>query len=257
MSRIRQCIKAVSRSWETAFFAFERRMRMRPENFRDGDGSDAGRGMTVRKNWDWSLYLVTDRRWLGAGTLRDAVEGAVSGGAGVVQLREKELSSRAFLETAGELKRLTDRYGIPLIVNDRIDIALAAGADGVHLGPDDLPVGIARKLLGEGRVIGASAATLDEALRLQAEGADYLGVGAVFPTATKQDADQVSLEALGRIKASVRIPVVAIGGITAANAQAVMETGVDGVAVVSAIMAAPDAYDEARRFKALLKEARR
>lgn len=211
----------------------------------------------VRPYLDFTLYLVTDRRWLGERTLPHCVEEAILGGATVIQLREKEISSRDYLELALAIKAVTDRHGIPLIINDRVDIALAAGADGVHLGPDDMPVPIARKLLGGGKIIGSSAATVEEALLYQEQGADYLGVGAVFPTATKSGTESVSFKELGAIKSAVRIPIVAIGGITAGNAPAVMETGVDGVAVVSAVMGRADIRDAARRLSSLLKGAGR
>ena len=210
-----------------------------------------------RKNIDYLLYLVTDRRWLGERRLAGAVEEAIEGGVTVVQLREKEIASRAFLETALAVKEVTDRHGIPLIINDRMDIAYACKADGIHLGVDDLPISVAREILGADKIIGASAATLEEALALEAEGADYLGVGAVFPTGTKTDADHVTLEQLVKIKSSVSIPVVAIGGIDFEKADTVMETGVDGVAVVSAIMAREDIRAAASRLIELLKASRR
>jgi len=209
----------------------------------------------VRQNMDFTLYLVTDRRWLGEKTLWDGVEEAIRGGATLVQLREKEISSKEYLELAQRVKEVTDRHDIPLIINDRIDIALAIDADGVHLGPEDLPVPIARKLLGDGKIIGSSAASVDEALLLQAQGADYLGVGAVFPTATKRGTEKVGLEDLRGIKSAVHIPVVAIGGINAENAKPVMETGVDGVAVVSAIMDQTDIREAARQLLSVLKGA--
>ena len=209
----------------------------------------------IRKNRDFTLYLVTDRRWLGERTLWDSVEEAIRGGVTLVQLREKEISSKEFLELAQRVKEVTDRQGIPLIINDRIDIALAMGADGVHVGPEDLPVPLARKLLGDGKIIGASAASVDEALLFQTQGADYLGVGAVFPTATKRGTEKVGLDDLRRIKSAVHIPVVAIGGINMENATPVIETGVDGVAVVSAIMDQTDIRGAARRLLSLLKGA--
>jgi len=205
---------------------------------------------------DFTLYLVTDRRWLGERTLWDSVEEAIRGGATLVQLREKEISSKEYLELAQRVKEVTDRHDIPLIINDRIDIALAIDADGVHLGPDDLPVPLARKLLGGGKIIGSSAASVDEALLFQAQGADYLGVGAVFPTATKLGTEKVGLEDLRGIKSAVHIPVVAIGGINAENAKPVMETGVDGVAVVSAIMNQTDIREAARQLLSLLKRGK-
>ena len=210
----------------------------------------------VRQNMDFTLYLVTDRRWLGERTLWDGVEEAIRGGATLVQLREKEISSKEYLELAQRVKEVTDRHDIPLIINDRIDIALAIDADGVHLGPEDLPVPIARKLLGDDKIIGSSAASVDEALLFQAQGADYLGVGAVFPTATKRGTEKVGLEDLRGIKSAVHIPVVAIGGINAENAKPVMETGVDGVAVVSAIMNQTDIREAARQLLSLLRGAK-
>jgi len=209
----------------------------------------------VRQNMDFTLYLVTDRRWLGEMTLWDSVEEAILGGVTFVQLREKEISSKEYLELAQRVKEITDRHDIPLIINDRIDIALAIDADGVHLGPEDLPVPIARRLLGDGKIIGASAASVDEALLFQAQGADYLGVGAVFPTATKRGTEKVGLEDLRGIKSAVHIQAVAIGGIRAENAKPVMETGVDGVAVVSAIMDQTDIREAARQLLSLLKGA--
>jgi thiamine-phosphate pyrophosphorylase len=207
----------------------------------------------MKRNTNFTLYLVTDRRWLGKKTLWDSVEEAICGGVTLVQLREKEISSKEYFELAQRIREVTDRHGIPLIINDRIDIALAIDADGVHLGPEDLPVPIARKLLSDGKIIGSSAASVEEALLFQAQGADYLGVGAVFPTATKQGTEKVSLDDLRRIKAAVQIPVVAIGGIKAENAQPVMETGVDGVAVVSALMDQKDIREAARHILSLLK----
>lgn len=206
------------------------------------------------KKWELTLYLVTDRRWLGRRSLEEDVEEALMGGATLVQIREKEISSRAYLELAGKVKAVTDRYGVPLIVNDRIDIALAVDAGGVHVGPDDLPVSVARRLLGPDKIVGASASSLEEALVFQAQGADYLGVGAVFPTATKKITEKVDLETLARIKAAVRIPVTAIGGIDAGNAPAVMKTGVDGVAVVSAILNRPDIREATRDLLSKLKK---
>ncbi len=197
---------------------------------------------------DYRLYLVTDRRWLSGGDLACAVEQAIQGGVTIVQLREKGISSREYLQIAVSVKEVTDRYRVPLIINDRTDIAFACDAAGVHLGTDDLPVAVARKILGTGKIIGASADTLREALMLEAEGADYLGVGAVFPTDTKIDAGRITLEELTQIKAAVKIPVVAIGGINAENAAKVAKTKIDGIAVASAIMAQKDVRQAARHL---------
>lgn len=211
----------------------------------------------AKPNLNLTLYLVTDRRWLGGRTLAHCIEEAILGGASIIQLREKEICSRDYLELALEIKSVTGRHGIPLIINDRVDIALAAGAAGVHLGPDDLPVSIARRILGSDKIIGCSAASVEEALFYQGQGADYLGVGAVFPTATKSGTESVSLAELAAVKSAVSIPIVAIGGITEANAAQVMEAGVDGAAVVSAIMNTPDIRDAARRLSSLLKRETR
>ena len=207
----------------------------------------------TRQKLELTLYLVTDRRPLCGRCLEECVEQAILGGATCVQLREKEISSSEYLDLASKVKAVTDQYGIPLIINDRVDIALAVNAAGVHLGPEDLPVSVARRLLGPHRIIGASASSMEEALSLEAEGADYLGVGAVYPSATKQNTEKVSLEDLRRIKSAVHIPVVAIGGIDAENAPGVMATGVDGVAVVSAIIKRPDIREAARLLVLRLK----
>ncbi|CVK18386.1 thiamine phosphate synthase [Sporomusa sphaeroides] len=204
-------------------------------------------------NVDYSLYLVTDRDCLGGKDLVATVEQALQGGATVVQVREKNLSTLEFFQVTSRIKSITDKYGIPLIVNDRADIALAVDAAGLHIGQEDLPLAVARRLLGPDKIIGVSASTLEEALLAQEQGADYLGVGAVFPTNTKDDADSVSLAALKSIKEQVRIPVVAIGGINRSNVQPVMETGIAGVAVVSAIIAAQDPYEAASDILQLIR----
>lgn len=202
---------------------------------------------------DYSLYLVTDRDCLGGKDFAATVEQALRGGATVVQVREKNLSTLEFFQVTSRIKSITDKYGVPLIVNDRADIALAVDAAGLHIGQEDLPLVVARHLLGPEKIIGVSASTLEEALLAQEQGADYLGVGAIFPTNTKDDADSVSLAALKIIKEQVKIPVVAIGGINSDNAQAVMETGVDGVAVVSAVIAAQNPYEATCKMLQLVK----
>ena len=186
------------------------------------------------------LYVVTDRAWLNGKTLSSQVEQAAAAGATCVQLREKELGYEGFLAEAKSIKAITDRYCIPLIINDSVEVALACGADGVHIGQGDMPARNARKLIGDGRILGVSVQTVAQALTAQRCGADYLGVGAVFPTSTKADADAVSYDTLKAICAAVDIPVVAIGGITAANIASLAGSGIDGVAVVSAVLASPD-----------------
>lgn len=191
-------------------------------------------------NWDYSLYLVTDRNYIGERKLTDCVEESIQGGVSLVQLREKTASSREFYELALKLKEITSRYKVPLIINDRLDIAQAIDADGLHLGQDDLPIGTARKYFGQEKVIGISVSNVEEAIQAEKEGADYLGAGAMFATGTKTDARLVSLEELRRIKEAVSIPVVAIGGIKKENAEGIMGTGIDGISVVSAILAEED-----------------
>lgn len=197
---------------------------------------------------DYSLYLVTDRKLLGDRDLVQSIELAIQGGVTLVQLREKSLSTREFFELAIRVKEITARYHIPLIINDRLDIALAVDADGLHVGQDDLPMIKARELFPD-KIIGVSASTLAEALLAQHQGADYLGVGAVFTTTTKTDASAVSLEQLELIKKSVTIPVVAIGGINENNLEMVMVTGIDGVSVVSAILDKENILKAARQLR--------
>lgn len=186
------------------------------------------------------LYAVTDRAWLQGKPLADQVERALAGGVTMVQLREKELPGQAFLAEAVTIREVCRRYGAPFLVNDNVQAALAAGADGAHIGQEDLPAREARKLLGPGKILGVSASTVEEALEAQRAGADYLGVGAVFPTSTKGDADPVSMEMLRKICRAASIPVVAIGGITAENAWELKGTGIAGLAVVSALFAQRD-----------------
>jgi thiamine-phosphate pyrophosphorylase len=200
---------------------------------------------------DYRLYLVTDRELLGDRDLEDSIELAIQGGVTLVQLREKSVSTLKFLQLAIKLKEITSRYHIPLIINDRLDIALAVDADGLHVGQDDLPMLKARELF-PNKIIGVSASTLEEALLAQQQGADYIGVGAIYSTLTKTDAPDVSLDQLELIKKSVRIPVVAIGGINRTNLQQVMATGIDGVSVVSAVLAQENILEAAKQLKELI-----
>lgn len=197
------------------------------------------------------LYAVTDRAWVGRQTLPEQVEAALKGGATCVQLREKELDGAAFLEEARTLAALCRRYGVPLIINDNVEVALAAGADGVHVGQDDLTVEQVRRLAGDRLIVGVSAHSVEQALAAQAGGADYLGVGAVFATATKSDAHVLPRETLAEICRAVDIPVVAIGGIGEDNLLQLAGTGVDGAALVSAIFSAPDIEGQCRKLRAL------
>ena len=206
---------------------------------------------------DYSLYLVTDRMLMRTKTLGEAVEQAVIGGCTIVQLREKEILSLDFYVLASEMKKITDRYGIPLIINDRIDIAMAVGAAGIHIGQKDIPADIVRKVISKDMLLGVSAVSAAEAVNAAKAGADYLGVGAMFPTRTKPDAGFVSMEELERIRKAVDIPIVVIGGISKENAMLFQPMGIDGLAVVSAVIAQPDIKKSAADLKSLFfgKEA--
>jgi len=196
------------------------------------------------------LYVITDPH-LGGGHLA-AAHAALQGGARIVQLRDKEATTRQLVEYAQALRALTREYGALLIINDRLDVALAVEADGVHLGQDDMPVPLARRVAGEQLIIGVSAETVEEALRAESEGADYLGVGPMFATATKPDAGTpVGPERLREIKQHVRLPVFGIGGITLQNAAHVLQAGADGICVISAILTAPDPVQATQQFAAL------
>lgn len=184
---------------------------------------------------DLSLYLVTDnsedvKKFL------NTIEEAIKGGTTVVQLREKTADTLDFYDLALKVKEITSKYNVPLIINDRVDIALAIDADGVHVGQSDMPCEVTRKLIGEDKILGVSASTIDEAKKAQKDGADYIGTGAVFPTQTKDDADSVTKQELKEIVESIDIPVVAIGGINIENAHELADTGISGLSVVSAIM---------------------
>ncbi len=203
---------------------------------------------------DYTLYLVTDRNILKNRDLLTCIEKAIHGGVTLVQLREKNISSLEFFDLAQQVKELTDRCQIPLIINDRVDIALAVDAAGVHLGQEDLPTTTARKLLGSEKLLGISAATLEEALSAERSGADYIGVGALFPTTTKSNTRKVTPDELRNIKQRVNIPVVAIGGINQTNLQQIAHTGIDGIAVVSAILGKSDIENSARKLLELLQQ---
>ena len=198
---------------------------------------------------DYSVYLVTDRRILQGRDLLDAVAEAIEGGVTLIQLREKEVSSREFYQIALKVKDLAHSRGVPLLINDRLDIALAVDADGLHIGQEDLPLQVARKILGPDKIIGLSVSNLEDAVQGEKEGADYLGAGAVYPTTSKDVSESpIGPDGLKKIKDAVSIPVVGIGGINLFNIEEVKRTGVDGVAVISAIMGAPDIKDAARKL---------
>lgn len=201
------------------------------------------------------LYAVTDRAWTGAQTLYQQVERALRGGVTCVQLREKDLPEAEFLAEAREIGALCRAHGVPFIINDNVEIALACGADGVHVGQSDMEAGQVRAAVGWGMMVGVSARTVEEALAAQRAGADYLGVGAVFATSTKLDAEAVSRQTLKDICAAVDIPVTAIGGISKDNILELSGTGIDGVALVSAIFGAEDIEGRCRELKELARRA--
>lgn len=201
------------------------------------------------------LYAVTDRKWTGEKTLYQQVEEALKGGATLIQLREKNMSQEEFLKEAREMTALCHRYGTALIINDNVEVALKSGADGVHVGIEDIPVKEIRKQAPGDFIIGATAKTTEQAQRAEKEGADYLGVGAVFPSPTKKNAIRITTEELKKICSSVRIPAVAIGGITSENAGSLAGGGMAGMAVVSAVFGVSDIEKETAGLKKKIQEA--
>jgi thiamine-phosphate pyrophosphorylase len=205
---------------------------------------------------DLRLYLVTDRALAKGRPLADLVRQAVAGGVTVVQLRDKEASTRELVAWAESLQALLVPQHVPLVINDRIDVALAVGAAGAHVGQHDMPVARARRLLGRDRLLGVSVSTVEEALRAESDGADYLGVSPIYATPTKPDTPPaVGLAGLRALRAATRLPLVAIGGLTTANLLPVLRSGADGIAVVSAIMAADDPAAAARALRAQIDQA--
>lgn len=196
------------------------------------------------------LYAVTDRAWVGEMTLMEQVRAALENGATCIQLREKELDDGAFLAEAVEMAALCKKFHVPFIINDNVEIAIKCGADGIHVGQEDMKAADVRSLVGENMIIGVSAHTVQEALDAVAAGADYLGLGAVFSSSTKTDVDVMPFETLKAICQAVDIPTVAIGGITKDNLMELSGSGVDGIAVVSAIFASPDPGAATRELRA-------
>lgn len=203
---------------------------------------------------DYSLYLVTDRKQPAPGTFEKVVEEALKGGVTLVQLREKEGDTGLLYERAVKLKQITKAYHVPLIIDDRIDIMMAADVDGVHLGQSDMPAALARRLIGPDKIMGVSAGTLEEAVKAEKDGADYLGVGAMFPTATKKDADITTPETLRKIMDTVHIPVVTIGGMNERTIPLFKGYGLSGFAVVSAIMASREPEKAAKNLKRIIDD---
>lgn len=203
---------------------------------------------------DLLLYAVTDRYWLGERTLHDVVKESLDGGVTFVQLREKHLDQGHFLEEAKDLKALCREYGVPFVINDNVEIALEMDADGVHVGQSDMEAGDVRAKLGPDKIIGVSAQTVEQAVLAEKRGADYLGVGAVFPTSSKDDAEDVSYETLKAICQAVSIPVIAIGGITQENVKKLAGSGICGIAVISAIYGQKEIRTATESLKAAVTE---
>ncbi|SCJ50934.1 Thiamine-phosphate synthase [uncultured Eubacterium sp.] len=204
---------------------------------------------------DLLLYAVTDRHWLAEGeTLYSVVEKALKGGATFMQLREKKLEEAKFMEEAKEIKALCAQYDVPFVINDNVDLAVSMDADGVHVGQSDMAAGDVRAKIGPDKILGVSAHTVEQAKLAEAQGADYLGVGAVFPTGSKDDADEVRHETLKEICQSVNIPVIAIGGITEENTPRLSGSGICGIAVISAIFGQQDIEEATRVLKKVTKE---
>ncbi len=200
------------------------------------------------------LYAVTDRGWLHGQTLAEQVEAAVRGGATFVQLREKDMGTEEYFREAEEIRDLCHRLNVPFVIDDNVEVALRTGADGVHVGQHDMEAGDVRTLLGPDKILGVSVQTVEQAVLAEEKGANYLGVGAVFPTGSKADAEEVDLKTLQAICSAVSIPVVAIGGINAGNVLQLKGTGIAGIAVISALFAAPDPFAAAKELAALSRE---
>jgi thiamine-phosphate pyrophosphorylase len=210
------------------------------------------------KTIDYSLYLVTDRGLARGRTTLEIVKTAVYGGTTVVQLREKDCSTREFIEQAYSIKEFLKDHGVPLIINDRLDVAQAVKADGVHLGQGDMPLGLAKQILGNSMIIGISAESLQDAIEAEKGGADYLGVSPIYATPTKTDtAPPLGLAGLKKIRKAVQLPLVGIGGLSTENAADVIRSGADGVAVVSAIVAADDPETAARELRQAIQKAQK
>ena len=201
------------------------------------------------------LYVVTDRTWLNGNKLHEQVEEIIKSGATFIQLREKNLDYDSFVAEGKEIRRITEKYKIPFVINDNIQVALAVGADGVHVGQKDLEAKKCRELIGEDMILGVSAQTKEQALLAEKNGADYIGVGAVFETSTKTDANFVTFETLKEICSCVSIPVIAIGGINEDNILKLKGSGIDGVAVISAVFAAKEKETAVKTLLSLVKEA--
>ncbi len=203
---------------------------------------------------DMLLYLVTDRTWLKDKTLPEVVESVLKNNATFIQLREKNLDYKRFKELAIEIKKITDKYQVPFVINDNIEIAMEVDADGVHVGQSDLIATKAREILGEDKILGVSVSNVKQAIEAERAGADYLGAGSVFTTTSKLDANNVDMEEIKKITKAVNIPVLGIGGINEKNIHLLKDSGLDGIAVISAILAQEDIEEATRKLYKLSKE---
>lgn len=200
------------------------------------------------------LYAITDRTWLGENSLEEQVEEAIRGGATFLQLREKNLSTDEFLKQAKSIKKITDKYKVPFVINDKVEVAIKSGAHGVHIGQGDMDAKEVREMIGNEKILGVSAKTVETAVLAEQNGADYIGVGAVVKTDTKKDADPVSMETIKEICKAVSIPVVAIGGINESTALSLKGSGVDGICCISAIFAQENIYEATKNLYGLAKQ---
>lgn len=205
------------------------------------------------KKVSYSLYLVSDKKSCKNRDLEELIQQAILGGVTIVQLREKNIDSKDFYEQALRVKRVTDKYNIPLIINDRVDIALAVGADGVHVGQEDLSCSVIKRNISKNLIVGVSVHNVEEAMRAELDGADYIGCGAVFNTSTKENTKKLKIEELIKIKENVKIPVVAIGGINEENIEELYDSNIDGIAVVSAILSKENCEEASRILKEKIK----
>lgn len=205
------------------------------------------------KKVSYSLYLVSDKKSCKNRDLEELIQQAILGGVTIVQLREKNIDSKDFYEQALRVKRVTDKYNIPLIINDRVDIALAVGADGVHVGQEDLSCSVIKRNISKNLIVGVSVHNVEEAMRAELDGADYIGCGALFNTSTKENTKKLKIEELIKIKENVKIPVVAIGGINEENIEELYDSNIDGIAVVSAILSKDNCEEASRILKEKIK----
>lgn len=208
----------------------------------------------MKRKIDYTLYLCTDRDLMSTETIEEAVELAIKGGCTVVQLREKNCSSLEFYQLALRIKEITDKYDVPLIINDRVDLALAVDAAGVHVGQNDLPAAVIRRIIGKEKILGVSVSSLQQAIKARNDGADYLGVGAMYSTATKEDAKIVTISQLQEIRKAVDLPIVVIGGINKKTINNFRGYGINGVAVVSAVLAQKDVTAAAKELVTMFRE---